>query len=273
MAEIPELLILTEQMDRELKGRVISGAQALQPKCLNVSVEEFCSRLKDKTIGPVGLKGKWITVQALPGETLLLNLGMGADARFHEPGATLPAKYQVLLAFHDGSALSCRYWWFGHAHVVASDRAAEHELIRDIGPLATSASVSPGWFRSLIAANRGAAVKGLLMDQTRISGIGNAYMHDILFKAGIHPLRKCKTLTETEADRLHAAINEVLARARDLGGMERDLYGKGGSMEAFQKLTIIGYKEGQPCPVCGSAIERIKTGSTRGFICPKCQSL
>jgi formamidopyrimidine-DNA glycosylase len=112
-----------------------------------------------------------------------------------------------------------------------------------------------------------------LLDQSRIAGIGNAYIHDILFMAGLHPLRKIDSLSDGEIPRLFQAIQDGLEVSIAKGGAayEVDLFGKKGG---FQVEDIqVGYREGQPCPRCATLIQKIKTGSTSSFICPSCQPL
>ena len=289
MAELPELTILTGQMNQELKGRKVREVEARQPKCLNVPVEEFRSRLVGKTFDCCRLVGKWIVCDMQPGEVFLLNLGMGGDLRFGPAGAqdatpdaavnpppdapsSAPDKYQMRMEFEDGSVLTCRFWWFGHTHVMAREDLAAHRETSVIGPLAAGPEACLAWFRELVGTSRG-NIKGLLMDQKKISGLGNAYMHDILFAARVHPLRQCRSLRPDEVERLFEAIPYVTKRAIELGGFETDLHGKGGYAVSGDRLCIIGYREGKPCPVCGTAIEKIKTGSTSGFVCPSCQKV
>ena len=120
---------------------------------------------------------------------------------------------------------------------------------------------------------RKARVKTLLLDQDVIAGIGNSYVHDILFLARLHPLRSAAGLTSGEVNALASAIQEVLRKSITKGGAfyEVNLYGEKGSFTLDD--ILIGYKEGQPCPACAAPIEKIKTGSTSSFICPRCQVL
>jgi formamidopyrimidine-DNA glycosylase len=96
-------------------------------------------------------------------------------------------------------------------------------------------------------------------------------VQDILFKAKLHPNRKIQTLTEKETEALYRAIQNVLNASIKLGGaaFELDFYGKKGKFTADNFL--VGYKTGKPCPQCGTAVQKIRTGSTASYICPKCQ--
>ena len=106
-----------------------------------------------------------------------------------------------------------------------------------------------------------------------MAGIGNSYVHDILFLARLHPLRPAARLTPGEVNALASAIQDVLRKSIAKGGAfyEVDLHGEKGGFTLDD--ILIGYKEGQPCPACAAPIEKIKTGSTSSFICPRCQPL
>jgi formamidopyrimidine-DNA glycosylase len=124
-----------------------------------------------------------------------------------------------------------------------------------------------------ILQGRKARVKALLLDQDVIAGIGNSYVHDILFLARLHLLRSAVGLTSGEVNALASAIQEILQPSIAKGGAfyEVNLYGEKGGFTTDD--ILIGYKEGQPCPTCAAPIEKIKTGSTSSFICPRCQPL
>jgi formamidopyrimidine-DNA glycosylase len=114
-------------------------------------------------------------------------------------------------------------------------------------------------------------VKSFLVDQSKIAGIGNAYVHDILFIAGLHPLRTLNTLSEEDVERLAEGIQRGLAPSLEKGGAfyEVNIHSERGGF--VMEDILIGYREGKPCPDCSTAIEKIKTGSTSSFICPSCQ--
>ena len=120
---------------------------------------------------------------------------------------------------------------------------------------------------------RRGGIKSFLLDQKKIAGIGNAYVHDILFRARLHPLRTIPTLTDDDIKALHKAIGAEFRRSirKGAAAYELDLFGKPGRFSG--KDLLVGYREGKPCPECGTTIEKIKTGSTSSFICPVCQRL
>jgi formamidopyrimidine-DNA glycosylase len=125
-------------------------------------------------------------------------------------------------------------------------------------------------FEKMLEVKKRTAIKSVLMDQKNIAGIGNVYIQDVLFAAGLHPLRKTADVTASERAALYGAIRLQLRNALQLGGLayEKDLYNLPGRFKDF----LVGYREGKPCPVCGTLIQKIRTGSTASFICPHCQT-
>lgn len=268
MPELPEITNLARQMDAALAGRRIAAVEVMQAKSLNVSEEAFSSALVGAEILAAGHHGKWLRVQTDRG-WLLLNLGMGGEVLLTAP-ETLPEKRRLVFALADGACLAINFWWVGYAHYVAPDGLAAHEMTARLGPEAVALSADD--LRQLFSGKRG-RVKNYLLDQSCMAGIGNFYVHDILFTAGLHPLRTVGSLTPAEIERLAAAIHGRLELSIGLGGAayELDLYGQHGRFDG--SYLQVAYREGEPCPTCGTAVIKIRTGSTPGFICPQCQPL
>ncbi|MCD1295535.1 formamidopyrimidine-DNA glycosylase [Methanocella sp. CWC-04] len=266
MPELPEIFNLAGQMGKELEGKTVQDVEIRQHKCLNVTPEEFKLLVCGKKLSKVTSKGKWILVKLYPDAYFLLSLGMGGNLLYHEPGQSLPDKYQLSFSFDDGSHLSIGFWWFGYAHAV--NALDSHKMTSKLGMSPVSDEFTYDRFNSMLRSKKG-AIKSVLMDQSSIAGIGNVYVQDILFKARLHPERKVPEMTEKEKTVLYDAIKDNLLRAVSLGGIapEKDLYGNPGRFTEF----MVGYREGKPCPECGTTIEKIKTGSTSSYICPACQ--
>jgi formamidopyrimidine-DNA glycosylase len=268
MPEYPEIYLLARQMQDALVGKTISGIEVLQPACLNVPVETFTAGLVGARLLGVTQRGKWLFVETAQGY-LLLNLGMGGEILL-TTRAQLPEKRRLIFDFADATCLAVNFWWFGYAHYVRPGELADHEMTAKLGPniLDLSAEDMKARFRG-----QRARVKAILLDQARMAGMGNSYIHDVLFAARLHPQRVANTLTDDEIARLAAAIHDRLQLSIDKRGAfyEKDLYGQPGGF-AMEDI-IIGYRVDAPCPVCGTPIEKIKTGSTTSFICPRCQPL
>jgi formamidopyrimidine-DNA glycosylase len=268
MPELPEMTLLARQMNAELVGKTIAGVEVLQPKCLNVPPETFAAALTGARLLAVTNRGKWLFAETDRG-WLLFNLGMGGEILLTSRAA-LPDKHRLVFDFTDGACLSVNFWWFGYAHYVRPGELADHGMTAGLGPNALDLSTDD--LAALLRGRKG-RVKTLLLDQDVMAGIGNSYVHDILFRARLHPLRNAAGLTLGEVNALADAIQEILRKSIAKGGAfyEVDLYGLKGGFTLDD--ILIGYKEDQPCPTCAAPIEKIKTGSTSSFICPCCQPL
>ncbi len=268
MPELPEIASRAREMQTTLTGKTIIEIEILQPKCLNVEPLEFQTALSGARIEEVSHRGKWIFTRTDRG-WLLLNLGMGGEIRLVNR-ASLPEKYRLLFDLEDGSCLSVNFWWFGYAHFVPLDQLQAHDMTAKLGPNALEVSLDQ--LRQMVRDSK-KRLKSFLLDQSNLAGIGNAYIHDILFIARLHPLRTLDSLSAQDVEQLYTGIRDGLLPALSKNGAfyEVDLFGdKGGfSMDDI----LIGYRENQPCPRCAAPIQKIKTGSTSSFICPNCQPL
>jgi len=266
MPELPEVASRAREMDKELTGKTIKNIEVLQPKCLNVSKKYFTEALRGAKLKGTTYHGKWVFTETSKGY-LLINMGMGGELLLVDR-KSMPEKWRIAFDFKDGSTLAVNFWWFGYTHYAAD--LAKHKMSAKLGPNVLDLKL--GEFRELLAGRKG-GVKSFLLNQERIAGIGNAYIHDILFFAGLHPMRTIDSLSDDEVKALWEGIRKGLKPAlRKRGAFyETDLHGKKGGFKF--KDIVVGYREGEPCPTCGAKIIKIKTGSTSSFICPKCQPL
>lgn len=268
MPELPEIACRAREMNEHLTGRTICSIEVLQPKCLNVTVEAFETGLVGAKIEGTIYHGKWLLTHTSQGH-LLINLGMGGELLLVDPDS-MPEKWRVRFNFKDGQTFAVNFWWFGNIHYSEPGGLAEHAMTAQLG--SNAIDVTADEFRALLAGRRG-RIKSLLLDQSKIAGIGNAYVHDILFRAKLHPLRTIPTLSGSDIDLLHGAIHDEFKRsiAKGAANYELNLFGERGGYGSEDLL--VGYREDKPCPECGTTIEKLKTGSTTSYICPQCQPL
>ncbi|HNS49726.1 MAG TPA: DNA-formamidopyrimidine glycosylase family protein [Anaerolineae bacterium] len=266
MPELPEIAVLARDMDRDLARREIAAVEVLQPKCLNVPPAEFESRLKGASITRVHAHGKWLKLETSR-TWLFINLGMGGEVLLVDR-TRLPEHWRLAFDLSDGACLVVNFWWFGYVHV--SPDPADHPMVGRLGPHAIDVTLPQ--FEALLRGRRG-SIKAFLLDQGNIAGIGNVYVQDPLFMARLHPLRGIATLSSEEIAALWHALRTTLQQSIDLGGaaFEVNLHGEHGRWG--REHFLVAYREGKPCPVCATPLEKIRTGSTAGYICPACQRL
>jgi formamidopyrimidine-DNA glycosylase len=272
MPELPEITVISRQMNKEIRGKRIQDIEAKQPKNLNMPVAKFVKTAKGTVIKVITSKGKWIFIKLDPTYYMLINRGMNADLLYFTPNQKPPEKYQFKLTFLDKTGFTIQFQWFGYIHLMPEKDLTKHKLTGKLGISPTNEKFTLELFKTLLA-NRKARIKSFLLNQKNIAGIGNVYIQDILFEAKLHPNQKISTLSEEEITNLYNAIQTTLNRSIQLGGLayEKDFYGQKGRFTINEFL--VGYKTGKPCPTCKTPIVKIKTGSTSSYICPKCQPL
>ena len=194
----------------------------------------------------------------VPGEVLLVS-----------PEA-VTNRLRPVLHFAYETSISINFWWMRSAHDAASNGLADQALT---ARLARSAQeISRPDLHNLIRGRR-ARIRSTLLNQITLPVIGSFYVHDILFMARLHPLRTAERLTDTEIDGLFDAMHDGLEPAIEKGSAdpEVDVSREKGKFGADDMLSV--YREGEPCPACGTAIQKTKTGSASSLICSQCQPL
>lgn len=276
MVELPEVVTIARQMNEELKGCKIEectcGNSPHKWVFYNRPREEFERVVPGRKVGPVTGDGKMVSMALRPGYTLQIG-DMGGRIQLHRDEAALPTKYHFLLRFDDGSRLTVAVqgWGFVRLFDHKERRKQARKAKGRLSPL--SDAFTEARFRQLLAEDEGRdtkSVKAFLTQRPRIDGIGNGYLQDILFRAGIHPTRKIRDLRAREQRRLYRAICRTLQQAIKLGGRddEHNLYGETGRYTR----TLSAKAKGRPCPKCGTKIEKIQYLGGACYFCPRCQA-
>ena len=181
MAELPELMVLSRQMNDELKSKEIKSVDVIQEKCLNMEVNSFKDQITGKAIKKVYNKGKWIFFELTDNYHLLLNLGMGADILYYNLSENSPEEYKCRFNFTDNSGFTCKFWWFGHVDLVSDNQLSDHKPTKDIAISPLDPDFTLDYFKKICKGR--AMIKNIILNQKKVGGIGNVYVHDILFKA------------------------------------------------------------------------------------------
>lgn len=189
--------------------------------------------------------------------------------------AELPDKStRVVFTFDDGSKLYFNdQRKFGWIKLVESENVEKEKFFENMGPEPLGSEFGISNLESRIKKSK-RAIKAILLDQSTVAGLGNIYADEALHLAKIHPLRAGQYLSLEEVERLHAAIIKVLQNSIDDGGTSFTSYVKanGGVGDYLQNARVYR-REGEACPECGAAIEKIKVAQRGTHVCPQCQSL
>jgi formamidopyrimidine-DNA glycosylase len=268
MLELPEVLNLSRQLDKELKGRTIASAgRGNSPHTFaffKPSEEDIARTLAEKKVTAVRGDGKYIYFDLKP-KALFSIAEMDGRILFHEKGAELPAKHQLLVRFTDGAALTATvglWGFFGVGGVVPVDQSMT------IDPLGREYTLAR--FERLFAdyPKPNHPIKAFLINRPRLRGFGNGYMQEMLFRAGILPTREVRSLDRDERKRLHRAVRGVLAEATRKGGSADtcDIYGRPG-----RYVKAVGAKV-KACTACRTPIAKRSFLGGATYYCPRCQT-
>ena len=269
MPELPEVTVISEDI-RSLAGRrKVLRAGVFRPDVTNVEPEEFARRLVGRTLWGTGRRGK-ITLLDFGDVVGVVHLVISGRV-LRLPVWTEPDRINTaVLEFEGGLVLAFTRLWLGYFHLYEPEKVGEHPLISRLGPDPFSDDFTPEYLAK--ALNRKASVKGLLLDQSAVAGLGNIYVDEVLFAAGVHPVRKADTLGPEEIRAIHTATRDILGRAIELRGTTFDSYHDAfGETGKFQHQLRVFTRAGEPCPRCGAEILKSRVASRGTYSCPSCQ--
>lgn len=273
MIEIPEANVLAAQINNTMCGKrikkVTAGKSPHKFAFFHGDPQSYGELLEGRTIEGAAANGGQLEIIA---EEKRLVLGDGVAAQYHEAGVKLPVKHQLLLEFEDGSALSGSVQMYGFIWCFMEGELKDrYYLVAREKPSPLSEAFDPEYYMRIISApgTEKLSAKALLATEQRIPGLGNGVLQDILFNAGIHPKRKVNTFSESDKERLYAAIKATLAGMVSKGGRntEKDLFGRpGGYQTILSKNTV-----NKPCKLCNTVIKKEAYLGGSIYYCEGCQ--
>lgn len=272
MPELPEVETIRRSLLERLVGRRIENVEVFLPRAIKFpAVEEFIARVRTQKIFRLERRGKYLLLLLESGDTLVFHLRMTGRLYFREKPAW-NKHIRLLLLFEKGGALCFEdVRTFGEIRLLDPHERQTFAPFLTLGPEPLTKAFHVRFLEQTLARSK-QRIKSFLLDQGKVAGLGNIYVDEALFAAGIHPLRRACTLNRDETFRLHAATNKAIEEGlRDGGTTFRD-YVDGEGREGFhqQKLRVY-HREGEPCLVCGTPIEKIRVGGRGTRFCPKCQ--
>ena len=270
MPELPEVETTRRGIERAAAGRLIRELRIYDPRLRWPVDPSLPGKLCGQRLLGVGRRAKYLLLTLEHG-TLILHLGMSGSLRVL-PADTPRAKHdQFDLVLDSGAALRLNDpRRFGSLHYTTAD-PAEHRLLAHLAPEPFDAAFDAGYLLR-ITRRRRVAIKQLLMNGRLITGVGNIYANEALFRARIHPGRPAGRLTRAQCVRLVRAVRAALRAAIRAGGTTlRDYVGTDGNPGAFRQKLYVYERAGKPCRVCGTLIRRLTQGQRSSYYCPHCQ--
>lgn len=242
--------------------------------------ERFAERVANARIDRLARQAKFLTAHLSTGEVLVMHLGMtgrftiggeGQGKFHHDPGGAAAHDHVV---FHMEGGETVTYndpRRFGFMELWPAVTFEAYPRLNSLGPEPLSNGFSAAYL-DVALAGKAAPIKAALLDQSIIAGLGNIYVCEALYRAGISPKRLSRTVPGARAARLAPAVNAIIAEAIAAGGSSiSDFAATDGALGYFQHRFDVYDREGEPCKVCGSLVKRIVQSGRSTFFCSTCQ--
>ncbi len=267
MPELPEVETTVRGLERVLQGRRIARVEARRPDLRRALPVDLGQRLTGSRVTSLRRRAKYGLIDTDRGDTLVFHLGM--SGRWRVDPTEVEKHDHFIIETDEGRRVALNDpRRFGSLDLEQTEQLEDGPRFKALGPEPRELGARDLKRR---LAGRTAAIKLLLLDQSIVAGLGNIYVCEALYRAGIHPRRAGGSISMERLKRLVPAIHDVIEEAIAAGGSTlRDFSSPDGELGYFSKKFAVYDREGQPC-ACGGNVRRIVQGGRSTFFCPKCQ--
>jgi len=268
MPELPEVETTVRDLRDKIVGRKILKAWTDTEKIFTPNFLAFEKGVIGQTIKEVNRRGKNIILELSSGNYILVHMRMTGSLLY---GSEFEDPYiHMVLTLDKGKLVLSDLRKF--AKVVFVQNLKEFFDAQKLGPEPLTKEFTLEKFREIMKKSKG-KIKKVLLDQQKISGIGNIYSDEILFEAKVSPLRETQKLKAGEIKKLYQAIIKILEKGiKEKGTSVSDYRRPSGEEGGFAKFLKVYGREGEPCSrSCGGKVERVKINGRSAHFCPRCQ--
>lgn len=278
MPELPEVEVVRRGLDAHVVGRRVADVHVLEPRSLRrhlPGVEDFRDRVRGSRIAAARRRGKylWLALDdPTTGDAVLCHLGMSGQMLISDAGEPAPRHLRVVLDLDDGRELRfADQRIFGGMSFSEAGAVLPPEITHIARDPLDDAFDAAAFATSL--RRRRTGVKRALLDQTLVSGVGNIYADEALWRSRLHFARDTRHLRTREIDALVGHVTDVMLEALEQGGTSFDaLYVNVNGQSGYFDRSLSAYgREGEPCRRCGTPIRRDAFMNRSSFTCPRCQ--
>lgn len=273
MPELPEVETIINTLKRFILNKTIDKVDVYWPNIIKEpdDARHFKLLLKGQTIRELSRKGKFLLFY-LDDYVMISHLRMEGKYSVHSSVEPVKKHTHVIFTFTNGEEL--RYndvRKFGTMHVYPKGQEFINKPLSQLGPDPFDETFTFDYFyEKLKKTDR--FIKAALLDQTIVTGLGNIYVDETLFKAGVHPLKRASVLTKKEIHAIQEQAIATLEEAIKAGGTTiRSYVNSQGDMGMFQQELYVYGQESKACKKCGTEITKMKVAGRGTHICPKCQ--
>ncbi|MEM7719209.1 MAG: bifunctional DNA-formamidopyrimidine glycosylase/DNA-(apurinic or apyrimidinic site) lyase [Pseudomonadota bacterium] len=282
MPELPEVETVRAGLLPAMEGQTISKTDVNRPDLRWPFPDRMSERLSDVCVLALRRRSKYLLADLSSQETLLIHLGMSGRilvsgdplGQFHREHPA-PEKHDHVV-FHMRSGARVTFndpRRFGAMDLIPTAELGQHKLLRELGPEPLGNAFYADYLYMRLKERR-TPIKSALLDQKLVSGLGNIYVCEALYRAGISPIRRSDRVARHRVELLASRIRDVLRDAIAAGGSSlRDYRTTGGDLGYFQHRFSVYDREGQRCqtPDCSGIISRVVQSGRSSFYCSTCQ--
>lgn len=270
MPELPEVQTIVNELNNTVRGKEILNCRVLRESIIRSDLESFRQLLKNRKIGKIYRRGKYLLFDLGNNSSLVVHLRMTGKFILESAEVSRAPHHRVIFDLDDGSRLIFHdVRCFGTLEFVPDIR--DFKKIEALG--------WDPWEKRLTAQNlrkkiqtRRTSLKAILLDQGVIAGLGNIYASEILFDAKLNPESKGAELSTGQAGRLIRSVRKILKLAMKYNGTSISDYRRVDDKQGtFQNFLNVYGKEGENCPRCSTPIIKIKQNQRTTYLCPECQ--
>lgn len=270
MPELPEVETTVRGLARYLEGERLSRVETRRADLRRPFPPDLVQVLTGATVTSLGRRAKYGLVHTDRGQTMVFHLGMSGRWRI-EPDEIGKHDHLVLETGSGHTLALCDPRRFGSVDLVETDRLEAWPPFAAMGPEPLGDDLTAPYLKQALS-GRSAAIKLMLLDQRIVAGLGNIYVCEALFRAGISPIKAAGKVSAAALERLVPEIRSVLREAIEAGGSTlRDYAQPDGELGYFSKRFDVYDREGQSCVRCSAPIKRIVQGGRSTWHCAKCQ--
>jgi formamidopyrimidine-DNA glycosylase len=267
--ELPEVETTVRGLEPVLKGQRLAHVVTRRGDLRKPFPPDLGQRMTGATVTALGRRAKYGLIETDRGDTMIFHLGMSGRWRV-DPHELLTHDHLVIDTDNGRRVALNDPRRFGSVDLWSTAAIAEYPAFKALGPEPLGPDLTPAYLKKALA-GRVASIKQMLLDQRIVAGLGNIYVCEALYAAGISPKREAGKVGGPGLERLIPAIREVLAAAIEAGGSTlRDYARPDGELGYFSKQFAVYGREGEPCG-SGGTVERYVEGGRSTFWCPKCQ--
>ncbi len=280
MPELPEVETVRRGLIPAMQGRVIERVELRRADLRFPFPDDFSQRLQGVKIERLDRRAKFLMVELSSGELLTMHLGMtgrfsiegeGFDIFAHAIAGN-PKHDHVVFHLEDNLKVTFNDpRRFGFMELYRAGEAEKSKRFSELGPEPLSNHFSAAHLNEVLQ-KKSSPIKSALLDQRVVAGLGNIYVCEALFRAGISPTRISSTIKGKRAEKLAPIVKDVISEAIEAGGSSiSDFAQTDGKLGYFQHNFLVYGRENEPCKVCDKPVQRISQSGRSTFFCASCQ--